>query len=391
MASYTYINDTGTVVPDTSTTKAEVQAEFKTALGEDIDLTDSTPQGLMISDEVIARDSVARNNATLANQINPDLSGGVFLDALMALTGSKRSIATRSTVTATLSGVSGVTVPSGTNVATDPAGDIFVLQAAVTLPGNGSFVSQSYGAIPAAAGTLTKIVDAVLGWETITNASDAVLGSPTQSDQAARILRRNTLAAQGSSLAEAITSALFDPDQCPGVKSLFFRENVADITQTIDGVTMVPHSIYVCVDGGVDQDIADAIRKKKSGGCNWNGTTSVLSTDSYSGQSYSVKFDRPNEISIRIRVTASNATASEIKTAIVNFIAGSQDGESGFVVGQDVSPFEISGAINRAVPGCYVSSVELAKGEDAFASNIIAIAYNEKAVCPVGNISVILP
>ena len=62
------------------------------------------------------RDAVARNNAALANQINPEQSTGVFLDGLFGFTGgSAKKPATRSIINGvTLTGDAGTVVPAGT-------------------------------------------------------------------------------------------------------------------------------------------------------------------------------------------------------------------------------------------------------------------------------------
>ena len=113
MASYNYVTNTGVVVADTSATLTEVETEFKDVFGQDLVTDAETPEGAWINAEVTSRQSVARNNAAIANQINPNLAGGVFLDALWALTGGQRRAATRSTVTATLSGVAATNHPCG--------------------------------------------------------------------------------------------------------------------------------------------------------------------------------------------------------------------------------------------------------------------------------------
>lgn len=95
-SSYNYVSNRGLVIPDTATTLAQVEAEWREALGQDLDVSPDTPQGVLITAEVEARDAVARNNAEVANQINPDISGGVWLDAIWALTGGQRRGATAS-------------------------------------------------------------------------------------------------------------------------------------------------------------------------------------------------------------------------------------------------------------------------------------------------------
>src|SRR5262249_35563379 len=158
-------------------------------------------------------------NAALASQINPNVAGGVFLDAIMALTGMQRTPATRTLVTnVTLTGIASTVIPAGTLAATS-AGDQFQSVSTVTLNPSGTpnvnFQSVQTGPIPCAGSALNTIVSSILGWETVTNnasgtpASVTTLGTTTQSDQAARALRANTLAFQGVSLAEAITSALY--------------------------------------------------------------------------------------------------------------------------------------------------------------------------------------
>lgn len=389
MADYDYVTTTGAVVADTSTTLSDVQAEWQQALGSDLDVsTESTPQYLMIAARVLERDALARNNALMANQINPDMAGGIFLDALLALTGGARNAATPSTVAATLSGVAGITIPAGSRVATT-AGDNFVLQSSVTLGSDGTatgnFQSESSGAIAAAEDTLTQIIDGTLGWETVTNPDNATLGTATQSDAAARVYRRNTLGAYSQGLNAATLARLYN---VAGVKSVLFLENYTSSVVTTSGITLAANSIYACVDGGTDADVAAALLASKGMGCGWNGSTSVSVTDSSSGQAYTVTFDRPTEISVRIAATVSGVSIANAKAAILAYIAGEQDNESGFVTGQDVSPWEIAGAINRTYPTAYVQLVQISKGSGAFGTSIINIGANEKAVCPSANISI---
>ena len=82
---YDYVATTGVIVPDTAVIQTQVQDEYLAAFGSDLNISPSTPQGILITTETLARSSVADNNATLANQINPNESGGIFLDALLAL------------------------------------------------------------------------------------------------------------------------------------------------------------------------------------------------------------------------------------------------------------------------------------------------------------------
>lgn len=397
MAAYEYLNNSGVIVPDTADILTDVQNEYRNAFGQDLVVTPDTPQGVLITAEALSRDAVVRNNATLANQINPNLAGGIFLDAIMALTGSARDPAERSRVIATLSGVPGTIVPAGAVASTVGGNEEFELVNTVIIGAGGTvsaeFQSVEFGAIPAGAGGLTQIVSGVLGWETVTNTDSAVLGRAEQSDQAARLYRRNTLALQGQSLAEAITSELYATE---GVRSLSFRENVANTTQVIDGINLVAHSIYVCVDGGTNDDVAASILRKKSAGANYNGAVTVNVVEPFSGQTYAVKFDRPSAVSVQARVTIRANTSivdpvQAVKDAILAYANGELEDEPGFTVGNDVSSFELASAVNRVYPTIYVQKVEISLASPTvWSTDPIAIGLNQIAAIVSGAITVII-
>lgn len=395
--NYQYIDDTGVIVPDTADIQTTVEAEYKAAFGSDLVVTPDTPQGVLITAEVLSRDEVVRNNAALANQINPNLAGGVFLDAICALTGLKRSLATFSVATCNLTGVPQTIIPGGVTAKT-VAGDVFASIATVTLDNSGNatvdFRAVVSGPVPAVATELNQIVNGVLGWETISNPANAILGQAQQSDQSLRQLRLQTLALQGIALPEAITSALYDTT---GVKSLTFLENVAATTQAIQGQSLVAHSIFVCVSGGSDDDVAATILANKSLGCNYNGSTTVNVVEPASGQTYAVKFQRPTAVPVLIKATVTVQGSvidpnTAVPAAILSYINGEIEGEQGFVVGGDVSPFEIGGAVNKYYPTIYVKKVEitLASNPSGWSTDDIAIAVSEIATATAGSITVIV-
>lgn len=379
--AYDYLTNEGIIKPDTSDTLAEVQQEFRDAFGADLPVDPSTPQGVLISMEVENRDSAASLMAQVANQINPDIAGGVFLDAIWALMSGSRRPAERTIINGVIvSGVPGTLIPAGSQATTSSGGYQFRTRAPVTLDASGtgvvSFESLETGAFPVAAGGLDSIASSVLGWETVVNPAAAILGRPAESDVSARRRRRRTLAVQGSSVPEAIQSAVYALD---GVRSLAFRENITDTPIVIDGVTLVAHSIYMCVDGGADDEIAMSLLENKTLGANYNGTLHQV-VEPYSGETYNVRFDRPNEIILFVRVTARKNIIdlpSAIPEAVMQYADGELDGDSGLEVGKDVSPFEISGAINQVYPSINVTQVELSTDGINWSSSVLSIAINE--------------
>lgn len=399
MAIVKYITPDGAIVPDTADIKIQTQQEWKDTFGEDLPLADETPQGMMIGQETAVRSEVVANNAVLANQINPNIAGGVFLDDIWALTGGKRRQATFTTVyNVVLGGVADVTIPSGSRraLASNPDA-LFELISTVQLDaagkGLGTFQAVDQGAIAAPANDLTVPVPGYtsVGWETSNNPEPGIIGRSSQSDLSARRERKQTLALQGRSTAEAVYSNV---RALPEVNSLSFRENVENFTQVIDGISLVEHSVWACVDGGSDADVAAALYRSKSGGANWNGAVSVALQDPISGQRSTVKFDRPAAVPVmaRFTVSAGNGTGDPvalIRSAVIAYSLGQTD-EEGFVLGEDVSPFELAAAANLSAPGIFIRNVEVAflNAVPAWQSASIPIGLNQKATISPGNILV---
>ncbi|GAB1837370.1 hypothetical protein MyNCGM121_41500 [Achromobacter xylosoxidans] len=395
MADYSFIVNRGVIVPDTATTRAQVEAEFRAVFGDDMPTDPATPQGLLITRITEERDAIARNNAELANQINPALSGGVFLDSLMALTGGRRRSSVRSLIVgAVLGGVPGTNVPAG-SIAETEQGEQFelvntvVLDAAGTAAGNLRALQDGEIIVPA--GGLNTVASSVLGWETITNPSAAIPGQREENDVLLRRRRAQTLALQTTSINEAIVSRLYDIE---AVRSCYYLENYADVDQVVDGIPMRKHSIWACVEGGTDMEVAQAIFETKTVGGGYNGAVVVEVPDPVNGRLYEVKFDRPQEVTLLIRVTVRSSILDVqqlVPDLVMNYVNGEIDGDVSFVVGSDVSTFEIASAINQQEPSIFVKKVELSVvGSGAWSADTMVIAPNQIARTQRSSIQVVI-
>ncbi|EMM9641683.1 baseplate J/gp47 family protein [Providencia rettgeri] len=394
MADYQYLTSQGVIVPDTSTLRDDVENEFKSVFGQQLDVNPETPQGALITMEVENRDAVVRNNAELANQINPDLAGGIFLDAIWALMGGQRFDATHSFLSQVkFTGIADTIIPKGSQAAT-LNGDLFETTKTLIIGKDGSVTGDmraiETGTVECGVGQLNKVASSVLGWETVRNPSNAVLGRDAESDLQSRRRRKQTLAKNTVSVGEAITSALYELE---GVRSLAYRENYTDQAMMFDGITLVPHSIYVCVEGGDKEAIARSLLRTKTLGAAFNGSEEVEVLENISGQIYPVKFDRAKEIVLFCRVTVKKATVDVqtiIPAAVESWANGDIDGEGGLVVGRDVSPFEISAGINAVEPRLFITRVELSTDGKAWSSNNYEIKMNEVARLKRSAVQVVL-
>lgn len=395
MSDFNYVTSEGVIIPDTSTIRDEVIADWRSAFGQDLVVTPETPQGIFITQDVEIRDGVARNNAELANQINPDLAGGIWIDGLWSLTNGKRRPATFSTLAGVvLGGQPNTLVPAGSVAVVAATGARFLTTAPVIIGPSGTVTvdmrAEVTGPVAAPIGSLTQVASSVLGWETVNNPSAAVVGRVVESDIASRQRRRQTLALQSIAAPEAIISRLYNID---GVRSLTFRENITDTTQVIDGISIRYHSVWVCVEGGTNAEVAQALLETKTLGAGWTGAVVVPTVDAVSGQTYNVQFDRPVEIVRFARVTVRPTpldAQSIVRQAITAYIAGELDGEAGLVVGSDISPFELAGAVNQVEPRIFVSKVELSADGIAWSGDTVAIALNEVARISESSITVVV-
>lgn len=397
--AYNYVSPDGVIVPDTSEIKASTEQEWRDLYGEDIDLNDETPQGMMVGQETAVRSELVANNAAIANQINPNIAGGIFLDDIWSLTGGKRRQATYTTVyNVLLGGAPGAIVPSGSRRATS-SGNVFelistVILDSVTGTGTGTFQALEPGPQTVPIGTLTVPVRGYtsVGWETSYNGEAGIPGAAAQSDIQARRERKETLALQGRSIAEAVYGNVRAVD---GVQSISFRENTANTSQTIDGIAMVPHSVWACVDGGEEAEVALALYTAKTGGAAWNGAEAVDVRDPFSSQISTVKFDRPEAVPVMVRFTIAAGSgisdpAALIRSSVLAYANGQTD-EKGFSLGEDVSPFELAAAGNLAASEIFIKKVEISplQAIPAWQTDLFEIALNEKATITADNILVI--
>ncbi len=391
--SYNYIVKNGVIVPDTSGIKTEVEAEWRAIAGEDATVDPSSFEGRLIDKTTNERISVARNNSELANQLNPNMANGTFVDAHLALVGGARDGAEQSTCECQLTGLAGTNVLAGAFVE-DVNRELWLLVANTVIGvGNtvtASFRSLNYGPITADIGEINKIISGVVGWETVNNAAAATIGKTEQNDTSAKRQRRLELGANTRSVAESVIASVY---KLEGVNGIQFRENYTNTTAIIDGITLIAKSSWLCVDGGATSEISEAYYNNRWG-TGFNGVVEYEYTDPLSGQVVTVKFDRatdvPVECRIEARVSQSQNAIADIKSAIIAYAIGNLEGEDGFALGLDASPFEVASAVNAQLPNVFVKKCELALPGGVLSTNTISIAINEKATITENDIEVVL-
>ena len=412
MASlYDYLEDTGVIVPDVSTIKADVELEFLKIFGAEIDLSASTPQGRLIESKTAERTAFLEINAENANQTNPNLATGVFLDAIGSRFDVARVGVSSTRVYATVTGTSGAVILADSVAKTD-AGDLFYAENDITIPASGSvegyFLSSVEGAIACASNTLTTIVSGTSGWTSINNPVAAIIGTDKESDVTYWARIKGSRASSFGFL-ESIKSEV---NAIENVVSSFVYDN--GTTSAVwyppgsvvgDGGVLIPaHSILVLVDGGDDDEIAQVVFGIKDGGCGYtviddaNGTTDqstvVNVVDGAYSVEYPVTFNRPFDIDIDIDITVRMGTYSgddleqAVKDAISKYALGEVAGVDGLIIAADASPFEIAAAVSQELPSIFVSDCKLALTGGTTTAATIEIKASQIARVDQGDITV---
>ena len=102
-----------------------------------------------------------------------------------------------------------------------------------------------------------------------------------------------------------------------------------------------------------------------------------------------MSFDRPTGVPVLIEITTTNGNVDNITQAVLDYANGLLTGLAGFVIGADVSPFEIAGAIMSQYPSYYISLVEVSlQSPMDFTTDPIEIAVNEIAQTQLSYITV---
>jgi uncharacterized phage protein gp47/JayE len=370
MSANLTINENGITAPQTSEVKQAFQEIFTNAFGSDLSLDDATPQGSLIDDLTRVQQEANSNLMYALNQYNPNTANGVWQDALASLYFIQRKSATRSIVNCECTGVVGTVlngVASGNPALAQSAnGDVFECVTGGTIPASGTitlaFRSQEAGVIPVSANTVNRIYQAVSGWDTITNPSSGTLGTETESREEFEARRKKSVALNATGSLSAVLSALANVD---GVEDIKVYENVGDTSQTVRGVTLKAHSIWVCVNSGVSsEEIGKVLHENKSAGADTNGSQSVVYTDPTTGVPYTYKYDNPTDQDIYFQITTAadlpDEVKAQIKQAIVSDFNGLDSSESvGITIGDSI----------------YAS--RFVKDVTAYASNLISVKISD--------------
>jgi len=296
----------GFTSPEELAILAGVLADMNAAFGGNLNTDVSTPQGQWATS--LAAVIGASNDlfVDFTNQVDPAFSSGRMQDAIARIYYLTRRGATPTTVTARCSGATGVNIPQGALArATD--GTIYASLSAGLIGSIGyvdlQFAALTTGPIDLPIGALSTIYRTVPGWDSVTNLTAGTTGRSEETREQMEDRRALSVASNATGILPAVRGSVLS---VPSVVDAYVTENETGTAATIGGVLLAAHSLYVCVQGGGDEDVATAIWLKKPPGCDYTGTTSVVVEDTNSGYltppTYTVKFQRAAALAINFDV-----------------------------------------------------------------------------------------
>ena len=379
---------------------AEWQAAFATSTDVPLNTNPESPAGQLVDSQTAAIVEKDTELLYLCNQFDPARNEGVFQDAIARIYFLTRKAAIPSSAEISVTGLPGTIIPIEAQIQSTADDTVWQNSAAFAIgvdgTATGTFYCLTSGAIDALPGTLTQIVTVVAGWDTATNEHAATPGTLAENRGAFEQRRYNSVALNSRGTAASVYARIM---QLKNVIGCVVRENKTNVPKVIDGITLSPHSVYVCVLGGSDGEIATAMYRTVSAGCDTNGTTTYLVEDDSAGIKEPIHFQRPTEVDVTIRLTFPNAAglSADAKQAIQEAVYANFYGEDPTVVDGNIMPRPLMGDTIYA-PRFAISvqnagytdllDVDVAKVGDAWADSL-QVRIDENPVLNLSDIVIV--
>lgn len=332
-------------------------------------LEPSTPDGLKIANDAETFSMMDELLMQAYNSKDPKKAKLYDLDVVCALTGTRRSKGSGSSVQLLLGGVSGTQVLAGTRVDSVTTGTRWTTDQTVTLSAGQATVQATcttVGPVQADADTIKKIVDVRGGLVSVTNPDAATPGTGAQGDDSLRVKRASAVGRPGSNQVDSLYGELYSVD---GVRRVKIYEN--DKTITDPETNLPPGSIAVIVDGGEVPDVAWAIYLKKNPGTpQFQAGTPVsfeVTSLKYPSNKSTIRYSTPIyvDVAVILRIKNDGTLPADIDSLLKSAIMEFTNGElipadvgfksQGFGIGEDVPHSTMFTPINKVI-GAYGNS-----------------------------------
>lgn len=281
----------------------------------------------------------------------------------------------------TFYGDDNVEVPEGFLAETTAGVQYVTLRAGVIAGGSVTLPASAAVAGPdgnTAGETIRNITNPKLGIKSVKNEKAFEGGRNTETDDEFRERYYKSVDFAGGVNIDAIIAEVLGSVEA--VIAVAGEENDTDFESRTG---LPPHSFEIVAYGGLDEDIAQAIYRRKAAGIQTFGNTMVPVVTA-AGGIYEVHFSRPAPVNVWVRVFNLRTDSKfpldgveRIKGAIIRHIGVNTRG--GLNIGQDVINVTLPTVVLK-VPGVVDLDLQLSSDGERFSWKNIEIAAREKAV-----------
>lgn len=294
------INNQGIQTPELADIINNLITQYQNVYGANINVSQNTPDGQLIN--IKAQNQVDTNEVAnyIYNSFDPRIAEGRALDRNVAYHGIKRNGGSYSQIpinlninaTTTLQGLdNNYNDPTGTGfTVADNAGNNYILiTTTIVQTGNNilSFRAQNLGVLQPQLNSITNIITPQVGVIGCNNPSAPIqIGVDEESDYDLRNRFNNSFELGGYGNFGNVISALYDLE---GVNSVSGENNY---TNVISANGTEPHTVWLIIQGGADDELATTIWQTLSSGCGMRGNNSIPVKNIFGNYDY-ILFDRP--------------------------------------------------------------------------------------------------
>lgn len=333
--------------------------------GDPINFGSETPDGQFTNIITQMGSDIRELAQEVYNSFDPSKCSGILQDSRYALnyifrqggTYTIQNIDVINDRTITLQGLDGNynNINAAAYTVSDDAGNLWYLIDTTEIEaGTHSlpFRSQNIGPVQPTIGTITNQVTIVQGVVSVNNSvAPTTLGVTQETDAQFRVRRNRSTTKRGQNNIDAMLAQLLDLDGVSDANVHVNPENEADSTGTPAGY------IWVIVEGGANDDIADVIYTNSCG----RGTRGDVKIDvpTLSGQIFKTSFDRPTPIPLYLKfdfkllVELSAVDVSAIKNTIAENLT-----------------YNLNESAETSKPTCEASNAILTNGGGGYALNM---------------------
>ncbi|TGL68025.1 baseplate J/gp47 family protein [Leptospira kmetyi] len=278
---------------------SDLEEKYKTSLGQDIDLSILSEDGMrmrILADEL---DSIHQLAESVFYSNFAHTATGASLDRVLNPLGSERQPAKRSIVALKFLGVNGSFVDVGTICQTGSGLQFITIQSGLIAGGfvilNAQALSLEYGINgDVAANAITTINTAIAGVDSVTNPEPARGGRSIETDveYLNRFLNEGI---NGGSSAANVQGVL---NQIESVLTAIVYENNTDFVD-VDG--RPPHSMEAVIEGGTPEEIGETLLRNWPGGIESFGSQNATVLDT-KGVARTYHFNRPADVLVFVKI-----------------------------------------------------------------------------------------